>query len=117
MVLHLSYTEGGFGVSFNDVTKDVTFYITTSRFVTYLGDFSQERQNLWLSKDYLQDPSSWSSSPLLLLRDIHSNLLSEYGCKEGNTPSQSQSHTGVSGRLSSQDGDAQEQVTNPLLLP
>jgi hypothetical protein len=34
MVLQLSYTEGGFGVTFNDVTKDDVFYTTTSRFVS-----------------------------------------------------------------------------------
>ncbi len=33
MVLHLSHSEGGFGVSFNCVTKDAAFYSTTSRFV------------------------------------------------------------------------------------
>ena len=75
MVLHLPHAEGGFGVTFNDVTKDAAFYTTTSRFVAWLGAFSQERQGLWLPKDDLQDPSSWSSSPLLLLRDIHSKLL------------------------------------------
>ena len=100
--------KGGFGVTFNDVTKDATFYTTTSRFVDWFGVFSQERQDLWLSKDDLQDPSSWSSSPVLLLRDIHSNLLDDYDCKEGSGPSQSQTHTGVSGRLSSQDGDTQQ---------
>ena len=104
MVLHLTYPEGGFDVTFNDVTKDVSFYTTTSRFVFCLGDFSQERQDLWLSKDDLQDPSSWSSSPLLL-RDIHSKFLTDHGCKEGCAPSQSQTHGGVSGRLISQDGD------------
>jgi hypothetical protein len=26
MVLHLPHTEGGFGVIFNDITKDVSFY-------------------------------------------------------------------------------------------
>ena len=69
--------------TFNDVTNDDTFYTTTSRFVTWLGAFSQERQGLWLTKDDLQDPSSWSSSPLLLLRDIHPKVLAEYDCKEG----------------------------------
>ncbi len=34
MVLHLTHTEGGFGVTFNDVTKDDVLYTTTSRFVT-----------------------------------------------------------------------------------
>ena len=117
MVLHLPHAEGGFGVTFNDVTKDAAFYTTTSRFVAWLGAFSQERQGLWLPKDDLQDPSSWSSSALLLLRDIHSKLLAEYGCKEGCALSQSQAHAGVSGRLSSQDGDAQQQEATPLFLP
>jgi hypothetical protein len=33
MVLHMPYAEGGFGVTFNDVTKDSAFYTTASRFV------------------------------------------------------------------------------------
>ena len=60
MVLHLSHTEGGFGVPFNFVTKDVAFYTTTSRFVSWIGTFSQEHQELWLSQDDLRDSSSWS---------------------------------------------------------
>ncbi len=43
MVLHLTHGEGGFGVTFNDFTKDSGFYTTTSRFVSYLGDFSHVR--------------------------------------------------------------------------
>jgi hypothetical protein len=75
MVLHLPHAEGGFGVPFNCVTKDAAFYTTTSRFVAWLGAFPQERQELWLPKDNLRDSSSWSSPPLVLLRDIHSKLL------------------------------------------
>jgi len=60
MVLHLPHTEGGFGVPFNCVTKDAAFYTTTSRFVSWMGAFSQERQKLWLPKDDLRDSSSWS---------------------------------------------------------
>ncbi len=48
-------------MTFNDVTKDSTFYTTTKRFVAWFGAFS--------------DPSSWLSSPLLILRDIHSKFL------------------------------------------
>jgi hypothetical protein len=48
MVLHLPHAEGGFGVPFNCVTKDTVFYTSTSRFVTWLGAFPQERQELWL---------------------------------------------------------------------
>jgi hypothetical protein len=69
MVLHLPHVEGGFGVPFNCVTKDDAFYTITSLFVSWMGAFSQERQELWLPKDDLRDSSSWSSYPLLLLRD------------------------------------------------
>ncbi len=78
MVIHLPHSDGGFGVPFNCVTKDAAFYATTSRFVSFLGAFSQERHRLWLPTDDLQDSSSWTSSPLVLLRDIHANLLTKY---------------------------------------
>ncbi len=64
MVLHLPHAEGDFGVSFNCVPKDAVFYTTTSRFVAWIGDFPQERQELWLPKDNLRNSSSWSSSHL-----------------------------------------------------
>ena len=131
MVLHLPHAEGGFGVTFNDVTKDAAFYTTTSRFVAWLGAFSQERQAVWLPKDDLRDSSSWSSPPLLLLRDIHSKLLTQYDCKEVCAPSQSQVNVGAGARPSSQsqvnvgpgarprsqDGVSQLQEPAPLSLP
>ena len=117
MCIHLPHPEGGFGVQFNDVTKDAAFYTTTSRFVAWLGAFSQERQKLWLPKDDLRDSSSWTSPPLVLLRDIHSKLLTQYDCKEVCAPSQSQVNVGDSARLSSQDGVSQQQETAPLSLP
>jgi hypothetical protein len=94
MVLHLPHTEGGFGVTFNNVTKDAVFYTTTSSFVVCLGTFSQERQKLWSTKNDLQDSTSWSTSPLVL-RDMHNNLLVDYDCKD-TTPPQSQPGTGDS---------------------
>ena len=131
MVLHLSHAEGGFGVTFNDVTKDAAFYTTTSRFVVWLGAFSQERQKLWLPKDDLRDSSSWASPPLVLLRDIHSKLLMQYDCKEVCAPSQSQVNVGAGAgpssqsqvnigagpRPSSQDGVSQLQEPAPLSIP
>jgi hypothetical protein len=75
MVLHLPHTEGGFGVTFNCVTKDAAFYTTTSRFVSWIGAFPQERQELWLPKDDLRDSSSWSSSPLVFHRDLYTKLI------------------------------------------
>ncbi len=108
-VLHLPHAEGDFGVTFNDVTKDASFYTTTSRFVTWHGAFSRERQGLWLPKNDLQDSSSWSSSPLLILRDIHSKVLTDYNFKEVCAPSQSQTHVGTSDGLNSQDGVSHQQ--------
>ncbi len=120
MVLHLSHTEGGFGVSFNCVTKDVAFYTTTSRFASQMGAFSQTRQELWLPKDDLRDSSSWSSPPLILLRDIHSKLIDQYDYKEVVcVPSPSQVNAGARARLSSQDGVPQQQEDAPVwsILP
>ena len=131
MCIHLPHAEGGFGVQFNDVTKDAAFYTTTSRFVAWLGAFSQERQKLWLPKDDLRDSSSWTSPPLVLLRDIHSKLLTQYDCKEVCEQSQSQVNVGAgagpslpsqvnmgaSPRPSSQDGVSQLKEPAPLSLP
>jgi hypothetical protein len=117
MVLHLPHAEGGFGVPFNCVTKDAAFYTTTSRFVAWMGAFSQERQKLWLPKDDLRDSSPWSSPPLLLLRDNHSRLLTQYDCTEVCASSQSQGNVGASTRRISQDGVPQQQQAAPLSLP
>ena len=103
MVLHLPYVEGGYGVTFNDVTKDEAYYTTTSRFVTWVGAFPQERHRLWLLKNDFRDSSSWSSPPILLLRYIHCKLLTLYDCEEVCVSSQSQVNVGVSARLRSQD--------------
>jgi hypothetical protein len=67
-------------------------------------------------KDDLKDPSSWSSSPILFLHDIHSKFLlwTDYNCKE--TSSQSQVHVGSSGVLRSQDGVSWQQDV-PLSIP
>ena len=85
--------------------------------MVWIGAFSQERQELWLSKDDLRDSSSWSSPPLVLLRDIHSKLTAQYDCKEVCALSQSQGNVGASARLSSQDGVPQQQEAGPLSIP
>ncbi len=70
-----------------------------------------------MSKDDLQD-SSWSSPPLVLHWDIHSQLITNCDCKD-TTPPPSQPETNERARLghSSQDGDAQQRETGPLLIP
>jgi hypothetical protein len=83
--------------------------------VAWLGAFSHKRPGLLLHQDDFKDPSSWSSSLLLFLRDIHSKLLAEYNCKESS--SQSQVNVGVSGGLSSQDGVSHHQEASRLSIP
>ncbi len=86
---------------------------------------------MWLPKDDLRDSSSWTSSPLVFLRDIHSKFLTQYDCKEVCAPSQSQVNAGAFAgpssqsqvnigagpRPSSQDGVSQLQDPVPLSLP
>ena len=83
------------------------------------------------TKDDLRDSSSWSSPTLLLLRDIHSKLLTQYDCKEVCAPSQSQVNVGAGAgpssqsqvnigagpRPSSQDGVSHLQEPAPLSIP
>ena len=116
MVLHLLHEGGDFGVTFNDITKDTAFYTTTSRFVVWLGVFCPERQGLWLSKDDLKDSSSWSSSPLVILRDIHNDLLAKYDCKDS-TPLPDQPGKRDRPGCISRDGESQEEEDVPLFLP
>jgi hypothetical protein len=70
-----------------------------------------------LPKDDLRDSSSWSSPPLMLLRDIHSKLIDQFDCKEVCAPSPSQVNAGARARPSSQDGVPQQQESAPLSLP
>jgi hypothetical protein len=72
---------------------------------------------LWLPKDDLRDSSSWSSPPLMLLRDIHSKLITLYDFKEVCAPSQSHVNAGAGARLRSQDGVSHQQETVPLIIP
>ncbi len=116
MVLHLPHEDGGFGVTFNDITMDAAFYITTSRFVAWLGAFSQERQGLWLPKDDLKDSSSWSSPPLVLLRDTHNGLLANYDCKDS-APPPAQPGARARPGSNSLDGVSQQEEAAPFFLP
>ena len=80
----------------------------------WFGTFSQTRQGLWLPKDDLKDSSSWSSSPLVILRDIHDDLLTNYDDKDTPPPVQ----PGVRARpgRNSQDGVSQQEEAAPLFL-
>ena len=70
---------------------------------------------MWLPKDDLKDSSSWSSTPQVLLRDIHNELLAKYEWKDSVSP---QAQPGERSRsvCDSQGGVSQEQ-SSPLLLP
>ena len=86
--------------------------------MAWLGAFSQERQSLWLPKDNLKDSSTWSSPPLVLLRDIHDGLLAKYDCKDS-VPPPAQPGARARPARDSQDGldGASQQEAAPLFLP
>ena len=82
MLMHLPHDEGGFGVCSSNITMNAAYYTSTSRFIAWLGTFSQGRQNLWMPHDNLADSATWTSPQLLLLRNIHQDLIVKYNCKE-----------------------------------
>jgi hypothetical protein len=68
-------------------------------------------------RGFFEDSDSWSSPPLVLLRDIHHTLLADYVCKD--TAPHPVHGWGAGARVgrSQQDGDAQQQAPAPLVLP
>jgi hypothetical protein len=70
----------GFGVSNNTITSHNTSYTTNTRFVAFLGTFASPAQQVWLSGNNLQDPSSWVAPPLCTLKRLHGDLLQQYDC-------------------------------------
>jgi hypothetical protein len=46
MILHLPHAEGGFGVTFNDITEDTSFYTSTSRYVSWTGPLTPRTSGL-----------------------------------------------------------------------
>ena len=54
--LCMSHDDDVFGVTFNVIVRSTVFYTSTSRFVSWLGVFPQDRQVLWLplTQDDLQ---------------------------------------------------------------
>jgi hypothetical protein len=53
----------------------------------------------------------------MLLRDIHSKLITQYDCKEVCGPSQSQVNTVAGDRNISQDGVSHQEEVTPLSIP
>jgi hypothetical protein len=82
MRLHESHDEGGFNVSNNTITRHATSYTTNTRIVAFLGTFARPAQQVWLSGNELQDPTSWDAPPLCTLNQLHWDLLQQYDCTE-----------------------------------
>jgi hypothetical protein len=55
---NVPHDEGGFGVSNNTITRHAASYTTNARFVAFLDTFARPAQQVWLSGNDLQDPSS-----------------------------------------------------------
>ena len=73
---------------------------------------------MWLPKDNLKDSSTWSSPPLVLLRDIHDSLLVKYDWKDS-VPPPTQPLTRARPSRDSQDGldGVFQEEAAPLFLP
>jgi hypothetical protein len=82
MRLHESHNEGGFGVPNNTISRHASAYATNTRFVSFLGTFARPAHEIWLPGNDLQDPATWSISPLCMLKHLHAALLQDYDCTE-----------------------------------
>ena len=82
MRLHESHNEGGFSVPNNTISMHAMVYATNARFVSFLGTFAPPDQEVCLSGNDLQDPSTWIVPPLCTLKHLHAALLQDYDCTE-----------------------------------
>jgi hypothetical protein len=86
MGIHESHEKGCFGVSNNTITRHDASYTTNARFVAFLGTFARPVQQIWLSGNDIQDPTTWDDPPLCTIKRFHWELLQQYDCTEKPPP-------------------------------
>ena len=88
MKLQLPHFRGGFGVAPNAGNAISAFYAASVSLVQWLGCCSHAEQNFidlastWAPGQDSANPDQWSAPILLVLKQAHQNLLTDFGCHE-----------------------------------
>ena len=136
VIVELPHHKGGLGITPLPASGMAAFYSATTlshfHLVSCLGSLPHASE--WVAGQNLADPTTWISSALQTLKQLHGNLLTHYNCTEWAPPladdAPAQGHDDDSARPLSlpplnllaslrvrQDGDNGEVAARPSLPP
>ena len=99
--------RGGLGITPNAASSISAYYSATAQYVSWVHQLPNTE--LWAGGQDLTQHDSWTAPNLLVLKDTHARLLSEYQCVEVSPD--------VVGDAAAQAPDAAEAPVVTLLLP
>ena len=79
VIVELPHHKGGLGITPLPAGM-AAFYSATAHLVSWLGSLPHASE--WVAGQNLADPTSWNSSALQTLKQLHGNLLTHYNCTE-----------------------------------
>ena len=84
VIVELPHHKGGLGITPLPASGMAAFYSATAHLVSWLGSLPHASE--WVAGQNLADPTSWNSSALQTLKQLHGNLLTHYNCTEWAPP-------------------------------
>ena len=84
VIVELPHLKGGLGITPLPASGMAAFYSATAHLVSWLGSLPHASE--WVAGQNLADPTSWNSSVLQTLKQLHGNLLTHYNCTEWAPP-------------------------------
>jgi hypothetical protein len=84
VIVVLPQHKGGLGITTLPASGMAAFYSATSHLLSWLGSLPHASE--WVAGQNLADPTTWNSSALHTLKQLHSNLLTHYNCTEWAPP-------------------------------
>jgi hypothetical protein len=80
VIVELPHHKGGLGITPLPASGMAAFYSATAHLVSWLGSLPHASE--WVAGQNLADPTTWNSSALQTLKQLHGNLPTHYNCTE-----------------------------------
>ena len=77
-MIQMPHGMGGYGMTPNAIAQISAKVAMASRFLGIVGSLPPSEQTIWLPHQNVQDPSTWTLSQLLQLKQEYNNLQIKY---------------------------------------